>query len=118
MATGIQPSPPLSPAVFAILLSLAEGEKHGYAMMKDARTPERGGVAMGPGTLYGSIERMMRDGLVEESGTESESGSILYRTTSYFLERLGLTSLEGLPELAPYLPEIETLDSESFLASS
>ena len=63
MATGIQPTAPLTPAVLAILLSLAEGEKHGYAMMKDARTPERGGQwPWGPEPLYGSIERMMRDG--------------------------------------------------------
>ena len=81
MATGIQPTAPLTPAVLAILLSLAEGEKHGYAMMKDARTPERGGVAMGPGTLYGSIERMMRDGLVEESGTQDNERRRYYRLT-------------------------------------
>ncbi len=66
----------------------------------------------------GVMRTLVTRGLVEESGTETESGSILYRTTTYFLERLGLTSLEDLPELAPYLPEIESLDSESFLASS
>ena len=44
-------------------------------------------------------------GLVEEAGTEHETGAILYRTTSYFLERLGLASLEELPELAPFLPD-------------
>lgn len=44
-------------------------------------------------------------GLVEEAGTESETGAILYRTTGYFLERLGLASLEELPDLAPFLPE-------------
>jgi segregation and condensation protein B len=43
-------------------------------------------------------------GLVEEAGTEHETGAILYRTTGYFLERLGLASLEELPELAPFLP--------------
>jgi segregation and condensation protein B len=66
----------------------------------------------------GVMRTLVTRGLVEESGTETETGSILYRTTSYFLERLGLTSLEGLPDLAPYLPEIETLDTENFLASS
>jgi segregation and condensation protein B len=66
----------------------------------------------------GVMRTLVTRGLVEESGTETESGSILYRTTSYFLERLGLTTLEDLPELAPYLPEIESLDSDSFLASS
>jgi segregation and condensation protein B len=44
-------------------------------------------------------------GLVEEAGTDHETGAILYRTTGYFLERLGLASLEQLPELAPFLPD-------------
>jgi len=44
-------------------------------------------------------------GLVEEAGTEHETGAILYRTTSYFLERLGLAGLEELPDLAPFLPD-------------
>src|SRR5215467_6719471 len=44
-------------------------------------------------------------GLVEETGTDPETGAILYRTTAYFLERLGLASLEQLPELAPFLPD-------------
>jgi len=44
-------------------------------------------------------------GLVEEAGTEHETGAILYRTTGYFLERLGLASLDELPELAPFLPD-------------
>ena len=44
-------------------------------------------------------------GLVEEAGTDPETGAILFRTTGYFLERLGLASLEELPELAPFLPE-------------
>jgi segregation and condensation protein B len=44
-------------------------------------------------------------GLVEEAGTEHETGAILYRTTPYFLERLGLASLDDLPDLAPFLPE-------------
>src|SRR5262249_36466078 len=48
-------------------------------------------------------------GLVEEAGTERETGAILYRTTSYFLERLGLASLDELPDLAPFLPDqVET----------
>jgi len=53
-------------------------------------------------------------GLVEETGTDSETGAILYRTTAYFLERLGLASLEDLPDLAPFLPEdIEDLENEN-----
>ena len=53
-------------------------------------------------------------GLVEEAGTDKETGAILYRTTAYFLERLGLASLEDLPELAPFLPEnIEDVEDEN-----
>jgi segregation and condensation protein B len=44
-------------------------------------------------------------GLIEEQSTDPETGAILYRTTDYFLERLGLASLAGLPELAPFLPD-------------
>jgi segregation and condensation protein B len=47
---------------------------------------------------------------VEEAGTEHESGAILYRTTSYFLERLGLRSIEELPALAPFLPDVDVID--------
>jgi DNA-binding PadR family transcriptional regulator len=81
MVTGIAPAPPLSPAVFAILLSLAEGEKHGYQMMKDARAPEGGGVKLGPGTLYGSLDRMMLAGLVAESGLSDDERRRYYRLT-------------------------------------
>ena len=53
-------------------------------------------------------------GLVEETGTDAETGAILYRTTGYFLERLGLASLEDLPNLAPFLPEdIEDIENEN-----
>ena len=53
-------------------------------------------------------------GLVEETGTDAETGAILYRTTAYFLERLGLASLEDLPDLAPFLPEdIEDIENEN-----
>ena len=53
-------------------------------------------------------------GLVEEAGTDPETGAILYRTTGYFLERLGLASLEDLPDLAPFLPDdIEDIEDEN-----
>ena len=53
-------------------------------------------------------------GLVEETGTDAETGALLYRTTGYFLERLGLASLEDLPALAPFLPEdIEDIENEN-----
>jgi len=74
-------SGPLTPAVFAILLSLSAGDRHGYAMMKDARAPEGGGVAMGPGTLYGTLERLMRDGLVVEIDTSYNERRRYYHLT-------------------------------------
>jgi segregation and condensation protein B len=65
----------------------------------------------------GVMRTLLTRGLVEESGTDTESGSILYRTTSYFMERLGLTSLDELPPLAPYLPDIEAIDVDSVSSS-
>lgn len=60
----------------------------------------------------GVMRTLLSRGLVEEAGTDGESQATLYRTTSYFLERLGLQSLDELPDLAPYLPEVDQLDNE------
>lgn len=56
------------------------------------------------------MKTLVTRGLVDEYGVENETGAILYRTTSYFLERLGLNSLTDLPPLAPHLPDIDGLD--------
>jgi segregation and condensation protein B len=62
----------------------------------------------------GVMRTLVLRGLTEEAGTDSETGAILYRTTGYFLERLGLASLEDLPDLAPFLPEnIEDVEDEN-----
>ena len=58
----------------------------------------------------GVIKTLLTRGLIEEAGHDGESGSILYRTTSYFLERLGISSLEGLPPLAEHLPDLGDLE--------
>ena len=58
----------------------------------------------------GVIRTLLTRGLIEELGHDEESTAILYGTTSLFLERLGLQSLEDLPALAPYLPEVDVLD--------
>jgi DNA-binding PadR family transcriptional regulator len=63
---------PLSPAVLHILLALAEGEKHGYAIMQEAERLSEGQVHLGPGTLYGSIKKLLAGGLIEESGTRPD----------------------------------------------
>ena len=60
----------------------------------------------------GVMRTLISRGLVEEDGTEHETGAHLYRTTSYFLERIGLSSLEQLPELAPHLPDLGALEEE------
>lgn len=58
---------PLTPAVFHILLSLADGEKHGYAIMQAVEDISDGRVKMGPGTLYGSIKRMQKSSFIIET---------------------------------------------------
>lgn len=58
---------PLTPAVLQILLSLADEERHGYGIMREVEDRTGGRVRLGPGTLYGSIKRMLADGLIEES---------------------------------------------------
>ena len=60
-------SMPLPPAQLHILLALADGEKHGYAVMGEVERMTDGEVTMGPGTLYGAIKRMLNAGLVEET---------------------------------------------------
>jgi segregation and condensation protein B len=60
----------------------------------------------------GVMRTLVTRGLVEEAGSDGETGAILYRTTSYFLERMGLGSLEELPPLAPLLPDIEDVQDE------
>ena len=59
---------PLTPAMFHILLALVDRERHGYHIMQEVDESTEGSVRLGPGTLYGSIKRMLSDGLVEESG--------------------------------------------------
>ncbi len=60
----------------------------------------------------GVMRTLVTRGLVEEAGQDHTSGAHLYRTTGYFLERIGVTSLDDLPELAPYLPEMDDLVDE------
>lgn len=61
----------------------------------------------------GVMRTLLQRGLVQEAGTEPETGAILYVTTHYFLERMGLRGLEELPDLAPFLPEVDAVEGES-----
>ncbi|HWU22951.1 MAG TPA: SMC-Scp complex subunit ScpB [Nocardioides sp.] len=60
----------------------------------------------------GVMRTLVNRGLVEDAGQDGEHGATLYRTTSYFLERIGVVSIDELPELAPHLPDLEDLEDE------
>ena len=77
---------PLTPAVFYILFALAEGEKHGYAIMKEVENISGGQFTMGPGTLYTTIQRLLELGLIEETSTAADSER---RRRCYRLSRRG-----------------------------
>ena len=82
-----QPAPLLTPAVFHILLALADGESHGYGIMQDVERFTNGETRLGPGTLYRSIQRMLVDGLIEElaialHGETDEDRRRYYRLTA------------------------------------
>jgi DNA-binding PadR family transcriptional regulator len=84
---GIDSLLPLAPAVFHILIALGDGERHGYSIMQEVaeRTSDR--VKMSPGTLYGSIKRMLADGLIEELTTGAAAAD--ERRRFYRLTRFG-----------------------------
>ncbi|HUQ62829.1 MAG TPA: PadR family transcriptional regulator [Acidimicrobiales bacterium] len=86
-----QPSafPPLPSATLHILVALASGEKHGYAIMRDVEVLSDGAVRMGPGTLYGSIKRMLADGLIEETEERPDPDLDDQRRRYYMLTGLG-----------------------------
>ncbi len=83
------PRQPLTTAVFHILLALADGEKHGYVIMQDIEAQTHGGLKMGPGTLYGSIKRMLAAGLIEETGERPDPALDDQRRRYYRLTGLG-----------------------------
>src|ERR1051326_3626982 len=79
---------PLSPAVFHILLSLGEGERHGYALKREIAKRTNGKLKLGPGVLYGSISKMLDLGLIEESDERpdphlDDERRRYYRITAY-----------------------------------
>ena len=80
---------PLTPAVFYILLALASGEKHGYEIMKQVKQDSQSQVKMGTGTLYGSLKRMLADGLIEEAGEKPDPTHADERRRYYRLTELG-----------------------------
>ncbi len=80
---------PLTPAVFHILLALSGGEKHGYAIMREVAASTDGSIRMGPGTLYGSIKRLLAAGWIEETGERPDPDLDDERRRYYRLNELG-----------------------------
>lgn len=63
---------PLSPAVFHILLALADQDRHGYAIIQDVAARTEGRLRLSPGTLYSNLKRMLEDGVIEEIHTRPD----------------------------------------------
>lgn len=79
----------LPPAMFHILLAVAERERHGYAIMQDVLERTDGKLRLGPGTLYGSIKRLLADGLIEELDERPDPDNDDMRRRYYRITRLG-----------------------------
>ncbi len=84
---------PLTPAVLHILLALSTEERHGYGIMKQVERESQGKVKMGPGTLYGSLGRMMEAGLIRESDKRLDPAMDDERRIYYALTGLGRQAL-------------------------
>lgn len=86
-ASNLEQFLPLSPPVFHILLALADGDRHGYAIMQEVHERTRGAVRLGPGTLYGAIKRLRDGALIEER--EDPEAETADRRRCYHLTALG-----------------------------
>lgn len=84
---------PLTPAVLHILLALSVQERHGYGIMKQVEEDSQGRVKMGPGTLYGSLGRMMDAGLIRESDKKVDPAMDDERRVNYSITALGQKAL-------------------------
>jgi DNA-binding PadR family transcriptional regulator len=85
---------PLTPAVLHILLALSTQERHGYGIMKQVELDSQGKVKMGPGTLYGSIGRMVDAGLIRESDKKVDPEMDDERRVYYRITAAGRNALE------------------------
>src|SRR5919109_1077948 len=87
--TESQPPLPLPPAVFQILVALADQDRHGYAIMQDVAARTGGRMKLSPGTLYGSIKRMLDDGLIIEVDERPDPDNDAERRRYYRLTAFG-----------------------------
>ena len=86
---------PLTPALFHVLLSLADGDKHGYAILKEVEGRTDGEVVLSTGTLYGIIKRLLAEGLIREAASLSNERRTAYRLTP-FGRKVALAEAERL----------------------
>ena len=91
--TNNKANAPLTPAVLHILLALATQERHGYGIMKQVEADSHGKVNMGPGTLYGSLSRMLEAGLIGESDKKIDPEMDDARRIYYKITDLGKNAL-------------------------
>lgn len=92
---------------------LSQGALETLAVIAYTQPISRGRVSAVRGVnVDGVMRTLLARGLVEEAGHDPESGAAVFATTSYFLERMGLRSLDDLPALAPHLPDAEVLEAE------
>lgn len=106
---------PLTPAVLHILLALSTEERHGYGIMKQVERESRGKVKMGPGTLYGSLGRMMAAGLIREGDRKVDPAMDDERRIYYALTGIGQKALAA--ELDRYR-DVVAVAAEKRLTSS
>ena len=107
------PNNPLTPAVFHILLALSTGERHGYGIMKQVEADAQHTVKMGPGTLYGSLKRMLDAGLVQESANRVDPEMGDERRIYYQITDLGAKVLAS--ELARNRPIVSVAIARKLL---
>ncbi len=85
--------PPLTPAVMHVLLALAGGDRHGYGILKEVLRQTREQVRLGPGTIYGTLQRLMETGWVEECAAPPQGAD--ERRRYYRLTRSGREALQA-----------------------
>ena len=89
---------PLTPTVFHVLVALAGGPRHGYAVAEEVEELTEGRIVMGPGTLYGSLQRMQDAGLIEETPNPGDEGLHAGRRRYYKMTPLGSEALRAESE--------------------
>ena len=110
------PNQPLTPAVLHILLALATEQRHGYGIMKQVKSESQGKVKMGPGTLYGSLGRMMEAGLIRESDKKVDPELDDERRVYYEITALGQATLAA--ELERYREVVAVAKKKQLAQSS